>query len=134
MLKDIDEPQFDGVGIAIVSEQNEVGERIWNVYLINFNNDTLEGVLVSSRGYGYINGELRSTSSLRHFLDTIPPLNFIKIEPIIEDVFVLNNEYWLSFYLHGKLYDRKFVFLHNTIPTATLQHINIIDKNGLLLM
>lgn len=134
MLKDIDEPQFDGVGVAVVHETNEKDEWIWNVYLINFNNETLTGVLVTSKGYGMIEGEKRESSTLRHFLDTIEPLSYIKIEPIIEDVFVLNNEYWLSFYLNGKIYDRKFVFIENTITKERLQHINIIDKNGILLM
>ncbi|MEI6881794.1 MAG: hypothetical protein EBZ58_09630 [Bacteroidetes bacterium] len=134
MLKDIIEPDFDGVGIAVVRETNELNEWIWNVYLINFNNETLTGVLVSSKGYGTIDGEKRESSTLRHFLDTIEPLSYLKIEPIIEDVFVLNNEYWLSFYLNGKIYDRKFVFMENTIVKDRLQPINIIDKNGMLLM
>jgi hypothetical protein len=134
MLKDIIEPDFDGVGIAVVRETNELNEWIWNVYLINFNNETLTGVLVSSKGYGTIDGEKRESSTLRHFLDTIEPLSYLKIEPIIEDVFVLNNEYWLSFYLNGKIYDRKFVFMENTIVKDRLQPINIIDKNGILLM
>ena len=134
MLKDIIEPDFDGVGIAVVRETNELNEWIWNVYLINFNNETLTGVLVSSKGYGTIDGEKRESSTLRHFLDTIEPLSYLKIEPIIEDVFVLNNEYWLSFYLNEKIYDRKFVFMENTIVKDRLQPINIIDKNGILLM
>jgi hypothetical protein len=91
-------------------------------------------VLVSSKGYGIIDGEKRESSALRHFLDTIEPLSYLKIEPIIEDVFLLNNEYWLSFYLNGRIYDRKFVFIENTIVKDRLQHINIIDKNGILLM
>jgi hypothetical protein len=134
MLKDIIELDFDGVGVAVVRETNELNEWIWNVYLINFNNETLTGVLVSSKGYGIIDGEKRESSTLRHFLDTIEPLSYLKIEPIIEDVFLLNNEYWLSFYLNGRIYDRKFVFIENTIVKDRLQHINIIDKNGILLM
>jgi hypothetical protein len=134
MLKDIEEPNFDGVGVAVVHEKNEMNEWIWNVYLINFNNETLTGVLVCSKGFGFIDGEKRESSTLRHFLDTIEPLSYLKIEPIIEDVFLLNNEYWLSFYLNGRIYDRKFVFIENTIVKDRLQHINIIDKNGILLM
>lgn len=134
MLKDIDEPQFDGVGIAVVYETNDEDEWIWNVYLINFNNERLTGVLVISKGYGTIEGEIRASSTLRHFLDTIEPLSYLKIEPIIEDVLILNNEYWLSFYLNGKIYDRRFVFIENTIDKKKLQHINIIDKNGILIM
>jgi hypothetical protein len=134
MLKDIIEPEFDGVGVAAVYELNEEGAHVWNVYLINFNNALISGVLVSSKGYGTIDGEEVKTSALRHFLKEIDALDYGKIEAIHEDVFVLNNEYWVSFYLDGKIYDRKFIFVENTIQKSRLNHINIIDKNGILIM
>ena len=31
----------------------------------------MENVLVSSRGYGELEGEARKTSEMRHFLDTV---------------------------------------------------------------
>lgn len=134
MLKDIIEPEFDGIGVAAVYELNEEGAHVWNVYLINFNNALISGVLVSSKGYGTIDGEEVKTSALRHFLKEIDSLDYGKIEAIHEDVFILNNEYWVSFYLDGKIYDRKFVFVENTIEKSQLKHINIIDKNGILIM
>jgi hypothetical protein len=134
MLKDIIEPNFDGVGVAVINEQNQDGDEIWNVYLINFNNALISGVLVSSKGYGTLNGEEVKTSALRHFLDEVDALSFSKIEPIQEDVFMLNNEYWISFYLDGKIFDRKFVFVENTIEKSRLKHINIIDMQGILIM
>jgi hypothetical protein len=134
MLKDIIEPAFDGVGVAVVHEKNEEGHFVWNVYLINFNNEIITGVLVSSKGYGTINNEEIKTSVLRHMLNEIDSLDYGKIEPINEDLFVLNNEYWVSFYLDGKIYDRKFVFVANTIEKSRLAHINVIDKKGILIM
>jgi hypothetical protein len=134
MLKDIIEPAFDGVGVAVVYEKNEDGHFVWNVYLINFNNEIITGVLVSSKGYGTINNEEIKTSVLRHMLNEIDSLDYGKIEPINEDLFVLNNEYWVSFYLDGKIYDRKFVFVANTIEKSRLAHINVIDKKGILIM
>ncbi len=134
MLKDIIEPAFDGVGVAVVYEKNEEGHFVWNVYLINFNNEIITGVLVSSKGYGTINNEEIKTSVLRHMLNEIDSLDYGKIEPINEDLFVLNNEYWVSFYLDGKIYDRKFVFVANTIEKSRLAHINVIDKKGILIM
>jgi len=134
MLKDIIEPAFDGVGVAVVYEKNEDGHFVWNVYLINFNNEIITGVLVSSKGYGTINNEEIKTSVLRHMLNEIDSLDYGKIEPINEDLFVLNNEYWVSFYLDGNLYDRKFVFVTNTIEKNRLAHINVIDKKGILIM
>lgn len=134
MLKDIEEPAFDGVGVAVVYEANDEGEKVWNVYLINFNNALIDGVLVSSKGYGVIDNEEIRTSELRHFLDTVEALDYAKIEPIQEEVFVLNNEYWVSFFLDGKMYDRKFIFTAHNISKSKLAHINLIDKQGVLLM
>ncbi len=67
-------------------------------------------------------------------LNEIDSLDYGKIEPINEDLFVLNNEYWVSFYLDGNIYDRKFVFVANTIEKNRLAHINVIDKKGILIM
>ena len=134
MLKDIIEPAFDGVGVAVIHEEGEDNEMVWNVYLINFNNALIDGVLISSKGYGTINNEEVKTSVLRHMLNEIDALDYGKIEPLHEDLFTLNNEYWVSFYLDGKIYDRKFVFVENTIDKNRLAHINIIDKKGILIM
>jgi hypothetical protein len=134
MLKDIIEPAFDGVGVAVIHEEGEENEMVWNVYLINFNNALIDGVLISSKGYGTINNEEVKTSVLRHMLNEIDALDYGKIEPLHEDLFILNNEYWVSFYLDGKIYDRKFVFVENTIDKSRLAHINVIDKKGILIM
>jgi len=134
MLKDIIEPAFDGVGVAVIHEEGEENEMVWNVYLINFNNALIDGVLISSKGYGSINNEEVKTSVLRHMLNEIDALNYGKIEPLHQDLFILNNEYWVSFYLDGKIYDRKFVFVENTIDKSRLAHINVIDKKGILIM
>jgi hypothetical protein len=134
MLKDIIETAFDGVGVAAVYEEGEEKEMVWNVYLINFNNAMIDGVLVSCKGYGIINNEEVKTSVLRHMLNEVDSLDYGKIEPLHEDLFILNNEYWVSFYLDGKIYDRKFVFVANTIDKSRLKPLNVIDKNGILIM
>jgi len=134
MLKDIIEPAFDGVGVAVIHEEGDENEMVWNVYLINFNNALIDGVLISSKGYGNINNEEVKTSVLRHMLHEIDALDYGKIEPLHEDLFTINNEYWVSFYLDGKIYDRKFVFVENTIDKNRLAHINVIDKKGILIM
>jgi len=133
MLKDIEVESLEGVSIAVVNELGENMEMVWNVYVINYTQNLLEGVLVSSKGYGKLNGEEVQTSQLRHFLETIEPLSYSKIEPIISDLFVLNNEYWLSYYVNGKMYDRKFVFLENTIKEDGLELVSLLNKPGLLL-
>jgi hypothetical protein len=133
MLKDAPELQAEEIALAIVLEENELRQEEWNVYLINLNEKTLEGVLVSSTGYGTINNEMRKTTTLRHFLDEMNPKSFQKIELIIEDVFGLNNEYWVSYFLEKKMFERRFIFLPETIKKENLTHIPIINKKGILI-
>jgi hypothetical protein len=128
MKGDIEYPEVRDVSVAAVLE-----DAGWSVYLINQKNVRLEGVLVSSRGYGKIGDADVETSVLRHFLETIEPKSFVKIEPIMEDVFRLTNEYWVSFYIDGMIYDKKFIFLPETINSAFFTTVPIIEKKGVLI-
>jgi hypothetical protein len=119
--------------IAIVREKNAEGADEWNVYLLNFKLVAIEGVLVTSTGYGELNGEPRKTSTLRHFLDTVGPESFVKIEPIHEQVFGLNNEYWLSFYVQKVMYDKQYVFLAESISEANCIKVPLVNKKGVLI-
>ena len=133
MRKDIEIPVVTEIGVAIVNETNELNMEEWNVYMINMKTESIEGVLVSSRGYGEIQNERRATSELRHFLDVMEPKSFKKIEPIVEDVFCLNNEYWVSFYQDKKMFDKKFIFLPETIKKENCITIPILNKKGVLI-
>jgi hypothetical protein len=133
MLKDINEEYTEGVCVAVIHELNDLQNLVWNVYAINYTPHFLEGVLVSSKGYGTVNGEEKKTSALRHFLNTIEPLSYVKIEPLPEDLFILNNEYWMSYYVDGKIQERKYVFGSNSIREESLEKIGLINMPGLLL-
>lgn len=134
MLKDIEYPYFEGVGLAVIYEQIDEHEPGWYVYVVNLNNDDLYGVLVSSTGYGLIDNEERKTSTLRHFLDEMGPLSFKRVEPLPDDLLQLNNEYWLSFYHDKKLYDRKFVFKAHSISLEQAQPVQLIGKKGFIIL
>ncbi|HXC06039.1 MAG TPA: hypothetical protein VNZ86_14880 [Bacteroidia bacterium] len=133
MKKDIQPPVVEDIGVAIVKEVNEEGAEEWNVYLINYKKEPIEGVLVSSTGYGELNGEPRKTSTLRHFLDTIGPGEYARIEPITEEVFGLSNEYWVSFYLHQVMYDKQYIFLAESIQEQHFIHVPLLQKKGVLI-
>ena len=133
MKKDIVLPVVEDIAVAVVKEQNEEGEEVWAVYLLNLKNESIEGVLVSSTGYGELEGIKRQTSTLRHFLDTMPAKSFSKIEPIMENVFGLNNEYWVSFYQNKIMYDKKYVFLAESITPDNMITIPLIQKKGVMI-
>ncbi len=132
MLKDIPQLKVENVAVAVVKEQSN-GADVWNAYIINLKNEVLEGVLITSKGYGMIEGEERKTSTLRHFIENIPPLSCAKIEPITDNVLNLNNEYWVSFYLNNTMYDRKYVFLPGVINEDFFTNIPLLDKRGVMI-
>jgi hypothetical protein len=134
MLKDIPKPLVEDVAIAVVQEENELGELIWSSYVINLKDQPIEGVLVSTKGYGTYQGTDVKTSMLRHFLDVVPGKSFSLIEPIIENLFGLNNEFWLSFYQHGTMYDKKYIFLPESIKEDFFTTIPILNKKGVMIL
>lgn len=133
MLKDIPKLEVENIVVAIVPEENEVAEEIWSVYLINLYDQKIEGVLVSSKGYGVRNGEEVKTSTLRHFIGKVESLDFAKIELIIKDVFGLSNEYWISFYLGKEIYDKKYIFLPESITEKNFTMIPFLNKKGVMI-
>lgn len=134
LKKDITPPPVEDIAIAIIKEPGKIDdEMIWNAYLINLKKIKIEGVLVTSQGYGTYNNEGVKTSTLRHFLDEVEANSFKKIEPILENLFGLNNEYWVSFYINKVMYDKKYIFLPETIKEENFISIPYINKKGVMI-
>ncbi len=119
--------------MAVVREPDEDGEDGWHVYLINRTDQTIENVLISSRGYGELDGEPRKTSEMRHFLNSLAPKSWARVEMIVEDVFALSNQYWLSYYLGPKLFDKKYIFLAGSIEESNFTTIPLMEKRGVMI-
>ena len=133
MLKDITPLQDENVGVAIVKELNMEMEIEWNVFVVNYTEHKLTNVFVTCKGYGELDGEPKETSTMRYFLDDMDSETAIKVEPIHPDLFVLNNEYFLTFFINGEIYDKKLIFKANTISEETLTPISIVDRPGMYL-
>ena len=133
MRKDIHAPKVEGIAMAVVREADEEGDEGWFVYLINQNDTTLENVLVSSRGYGELEGESRKTSELRHFIQELGPKSWAKVERIVEDVFALSNQYWLSFYIGKTLHDKKYIFLAGSIEEQNFTTLPLMNTRGVMI-
>jgi hypothetical protein len=132
MIKDIPQPQVKNVTLAVAREKNVLHQDEWRVYLINSNEVPIDNTLVASTGYGEKNGEPQRTSTLRHFLQTVPPHSAALIEPIHAAVFHLNNEYWVSYYIGSQLFDKRFVFVPDSIHEENLTFIRELDREGVL--
>ncbi len=133
MLKDIPKLLVEKIVVAIVQENDEEDNLIWNVYLINLYDEEIYGVLVSSKGYGKFEGREVKTSVLRHLIGTVEPLEYAKIEPLMEDLIGLSNEYWVSFYKNKQMYDKKYVFLPESIREENLTLIPVLNKKGVMI-
>ncbi len=131
MIKDIAIPEVTNVSIAAV-KTTDADRTEWRVYLINNNDVALENTLVASKGYGEKDGLPRNTSILRHFLETVRPGSTTLIEPIDPAVFVLNNEYWVSYYIGTQIYDKRFVFAPGTISEEKISFIKELEMEGVI--
>ena len=128
MKKDIQMAAVTDVGVAAVHEEGD-----WKVYLINFKKEKLKNVIVSSSGYGSEINPGVKTSSLRFFFDEVGPSDFVIVETIMENLFELNNEYWVSFYIGDEIYDKRFIFVPGSIQVSNLIHISLLQKDGVLI-
>lgn len=127
MKKDIDFSPVKDVHVVIAKE-----EAIWKVFLINRNQQKLENVMVTSRGYGETKTETQKTSTLRHMIPFIDPGEYALIEPIDDSVFHLNNEYWVSYFIDGQVFDKKFIFVPDSIVEDNLTFIEELEMKGIL--
>jgi len=133
MKKDLPENIVEDISVAVVLERESPNEPVWNVYLINQKKETIKNVMVSSKGYGTKDGKEVKTSILRHFIGDIDADDYAKIEAIDEQVFGLTNEYWLSYYIDGTIYDKKYIFLPESIIDENLIKIPVLNKPGVLI-
>jgi hypothetical protein len=132
MRKDIIVPEVKNVTLAVARTKSPGLKDEWKVYLINNNEFPLENTLVASKGYGEKEGEKQETSVLRHFLETVQPHSAVVIEPIDASVFHLNNEYWVSYYIGREIFDKRFVFVPDTITEENISFIRELEMEGVL--
>ncbi len=133
MKKDLPENIVEDISIAIVLENATPSDKVWNVYLINEKKLPLINVIVSSKGYGEKDGVEVKTTVLRHFLGDIEANTSRKIEAIDPQVFGLTNEYWLSYYIDKTIYDKKYIFLPESIVDENLIKVPLVNKAGIVI-
>jgi hypothetical protein len=135
MREELKGPKVENVKVVVVPEINEEGGIQHYVYLLNLRDDIMEGIIITSKGYGtnVETGESVKTSTLRHSLEILLPDEAAKIEPIMEEVFGLSNEYWVSFWVNDVMYDKKFVFLPETITEKNYTEIPKLGVKGVML-
>ncbi|GAB4490902.1 MAG: hypothetical protein OHK0045_16070 [Raineya sp.] len=132
MKKDIEFPEVEGIQIAIARKKNEEDKYEWFAYLLNTKEIDLHNVIITCSGYGEIDGEARSTSTLRYFFELVPALSTYLIEPLSPEIFALSSQYWVSYYIGNQIFDKKFIFTPELIERAEYIYIKQIDLEGIL--
>lgn len=135
MRKDIPEYKVEEVAIAILPriEDGIQDDEMWDVYLLNLKNHSIENVLINSTGYGEIDGEQMKTTTLRHFFNEIGPHQAHLIEPIQTKLFDIANEYWVSFTYDGYMYDKRYVFVRGSISEENFTNIPVLERRGVMI-
>lgn len=134
MKEELKGPEVKDVYVAIVEEIGEDNTPVYDVYFINESEDVLEQVLITSKGYA-INkesGEKVETTTLRKDLGGLIPFSAQKVEPIMEDVMALTNEYWVCFWIGNKMYDKKYIFHSDLIKEENFKYIPTLNLKGVM--
>jgi hypothetical protein len=133
MKSDIKIPEVENVFLAAIQEwSDDFMEKIWYVYLINDSDFQLDGVMVVSKAFGTLDGEMKKTSLLRHAFVEVPAVSVVKIEMLEKSVLLLNNEFMVTFFIGDKLYDKKYIFKANSIHEDFVEEVPILFVDGVI--
>ena len=133
MKKDIQIPKVENVFLAAVQEwSDDFMEKVWYVYLVNDSDFQLDSVMVVSKAFGTLDGEMKKTSLLRHAFPEIPAVSVVKIEMLEKSVLVLNNEFMVTYFIGNTLYDKKFIFRAQTITPDYVEEVPILFVDGVI--
>ena len=133
MKKDIIIPTVENVFLAAVQEwSDDFMEKVWYVYLVNDSDFQLDGVMVVSKAFGTIDGEMKKTSLLRHAFVEIPPVSVVKVKKKKKSILVLNNEFMVTFFIGNTLYDKKYIFKANSINENNVEEVPILFVDGVI--
>jgi hypothetical protein len=133
MKKDITIPEVENVFVAAVQEwSDDFMEKVWFIYLVNDSDFNLDSVMVVSKAFGTIDGEMKKTSLLRHAFLEIPAVSVVKVEMLEKSVTTLNNEFMVTFFIGNTLYDKKFTFNANSISENNVEEVPILFVDGVI--
>jgi hypothetical protein len=132
MKKDISFEEVKDVAVAIVNDDEQGG---WYAYIINKKHEVIENVFVTSTGYSSNEAQTgQKTSTFRQFLGDVAPRTAMKIESIMPELFSFTNEYWVSFYIGEKIFDKQYIFVPGSISNELMIEVPILGLNGVMIV
>ena len=129
MKKDIEIPLVKNVHLAMVFEWNdEFKTKEWNAYILNDGTTPISLVFVVSKGY---HGDIK-TATMRHRMESLGAKSYEKLEFVQQEVLDLTNEFYVTYYLQGKLYEKRFIFGKGSVTEENLTQIPLLEIEGIL--
>lgn len=131
MKKDIDKhiPEVENVYVVAAFEYNSTFKvEEWTIYLVNDNSETLETVLVVSKG----ESTTKTTSVLRKKLEVLPAKSIAKLEFLHEDVLEVDNIFQVTYFLHGKLMHKDFKFPKHSLKSKDIKALPLLTSKGII--
>ena len=134
MKKDIPELKVEDLALVIAPRSDDAQhEELWETFLINLKEEPIQNVMISSWGYGELEGREMKTTTLRHFFEEVGPLSVHPIEPILTQAFALTNEYWVSYTFEGQMYDKRYIFVVGSMEPTNFTPIPFLNRRGVMI-
>ena len=134
MKKDIPELKVEDLALVIAPRSDDAQhEELWETFLINLKEEAIQNVMISSWGYGELDGREMKTTTLRHFFEQVGPLSVHPIEPILTKAFSLTNEYWVSYTFEGQMYDKRYIFVVGSMEPTNFTPIPFLNRRGVMI-
>ena len=82
---------------------------------------------------GVINNKQEKTTSFSHYLGTIEEKSYKKVEHINKEVLGLTNEFFVTYYVNNLIYDKKYIFLPESIIAENKTSLPLIECKGIMI-
>ncbi|MCU0327841.1 MAG: hypothetical protein MUE53_02520 [Chitinophagales bacterium] len=125
MKKDIQIPISKDIFLAIVPQE----EGVFQINLLNCKQISIRNILITTSAY---DDKGQVTSTLRYFIEALSELSAKPFETLMDEVFEMKNEVFLSYYIADDLYELNFTFDKRSM--TDLEEIPLLLKPGYLLV
>ena len=134
MKKDIPVKKVTDVAIAILPQEGDADAEVWDVYLINLKKAPITNVLITSKGFGELEGNAVKTTEIRRFFEQIEARTCKQVELLPKELFGIANQFWVSFNFDDYMFDRKYTFVAGSIAPDNLVQVPFLERPGIMIL
>ncbi len=132
MIRNVKFLKVENIALAVVPDNSDDLE-LFSTYIINLKEEDLQNVLIRARGVGEIEGKNLQTATLTVLLENVAGGTFVKIDSFEKEATALSNEYWISFRQNGYMYDKKYVFVAESIVEDNFTDLPLMNCKGVII-